>query len=85
MLFIHIVDGSQLEALASAALLQAATSDTTALALKELIERPESETNTRSSNIAEIQQNNVCQSIIKDTRITRCVTLFFHMIFSGWL
>nr|NP_726567.2 host cell factor, isoform F [Drosophila melanogaster]AAN06530.2 host cell factor, isoform F [Drosophila melanogaster] len=53
------VDGSQLEALASAALLQAATSDTTALALKELIERPESETNTRSSNIAEIQQNNV--------------------------
>ncbi|KMY86960.1 host cell factor isoform X2 [Drosophila simulans] len=52
-------DGSQLEALASAALLQAATSDATALALKELIERPESETNTRSSNIAEIPQNNV--------------------------
>ncbi|EDW99309.1 host cell factor isoform X2 [Drosophila yakuba] len=53
------VDGSQLEALASAALLQAATSDATALAFKEFIERPDSETNSKSSNIAEIQQKKV--------------------------
>ncbi|EDV45251.2 uncharacterized protein Dere_GG16387 [Drosophila erecta] len=57
------VDGSQLEALASAALLQAATSDATALALKEFIERPDSESNIRSSNITDVQQKNVQSTV----------------------
>nr|XP_036675760.1 host cell factor isoform X2 [Drosophila suzukii] len=58
------VDGSHLEALASAAVLQAATADVTTLAnsgvaMKELIERPGIETHPRGSNVTENQQSNV--------------------------
>ncbi|XP_044316503.1 host cell factor isoform X2 [Drosophila rhopaloa] len=58
------VDGSHLEALASAAVLQAATADATTLAnscqaIKELIERPGIEAQPRISNVAENPQTNV--------------------------
>ncbi|XP_017051468.1 host cell factor isoform X2 [Drosophila ficusphila] len=68
------VDGSHLDALASAAVLQAATADaitlansgltttklaTSDLAVKELLPRTESETHSRSNNVAEIRQNNI--------------------------
>ncbi|KAI8036486.1 hypothetical protein M5D96_010792 [Drosophila gunungcola] len=58
------VDGSHLEALASAAVLQAATADATTLAnsglaIKQLIERPGIETQPRSSNFAESHQSNI--------------------------
>ncbi|XP_017009883.2 host cell factor isoform X2 [Drosophila takahashii] len=58
------VDGSQLEALASAAVLQAATADvttlaTSGLAIKDLMERPGIEAHPRSSNVAENQQPNI--------------------------
>ncbi|XP_017062606.1 host cell factor isoform X2 [Drosophila eugracilis] len=58
------VDGSHLDALASAAVLQAATADATplataGLAMKELIERPESEIQIRSNNVGDNQQTNI--------------------------
>ncbi|XP_050742970.1 host cell factor isoform X2 [Drosophila biarmipes] len=63
------VDGSHLEALASAAVLQAATADATTvansgLAMKELIERSGFETHTKINNVTENQSNIQSNSVV---------------------